>query len=350
MKPFTALNALALAGLLSLGLGTGDAQALCDQTLHTPVAALANTVRQEGDQVLGFWPDLLRSIGGCGALGVPRAGLPGPAGSGAGVACSGPPHRAGSIPGSAQAAQPEGFEDETGACVVGRAGKTPGMPALERGACPGPDGLPSPVCRFEFSVVPRARLELLFELGQVPVMLAAVRTERRDGFGEFVPLLDTRPALLSLNPELPALQHLRELAPPRRVAVVRGFDFGLRYRQALDNWRRDGQLVVEADIPGALRALQAGLADYAVLLPAHAQALAQREARFAELGTRLRTEFLAELPWHTTGAYLSHRALPAAERSWLRQRLQAAAESGEVWRQLGQHYPAEAMAGSMRPL
>ena len=210
-------------------LGAGDALALCDQTLHTPVAALANTVRQEGEQVLGFWPELLHSVG--------------------------------------------------------------------------------PVCRFEFSVVPRARLELLYELGQVPVMLAAVRTERRDGFGEFVPLLETRPALLSLDLERPALRHLRELVPPRRVAVVRGLDFGLRYRQALDSWRREGQLVVEADIPGVLRALQAGLADYAVLLPAHAHALAQREARFAELGVRLRTEFLDDLPWQATGVYLSHRAL-----------------------------------------
>lgn len=270
MKPFTALR----CGLLTSGLAlaAASAQALCEQPLRTPVAAIANTVRQEGEQVLGFLPELLHSV------------------------------------------------------------------SATQG------------CRFQFSLVPRARLELLYELGQVPVMLAAVRTERRDGFGDFVPLLDTRAALISLQHDPALVPNLRALPAPRRVVVVRGFDFGASYRDWVQALRRQGRLRVEADISGALRALQAGLADYTVLFPAHAHALTQREPRFAELGSQLRTGFLHELPWHTAGVYLSHRALPKPERDWLRQRLQEATETGQVWRQLSQHYSAEAMAGSMRPL
>jgi polar amino acid transport system substrate-binding protein len=43
-------------------------------------------------------------------------------------------------------------------------------------------------CRFEFSVVPRARLEAMFIGGQADLLLPATRTPARDARGHFVPM------------------------------------------------------------------------------------------------------------------------------------------------------------------
>src|SRR5688572_24902731 len=54
-------------------------------------------------------------------------------------------------------------------------------------------------CEFVYPVVPRARLEAMFENGQADVIMASVQSEQRDRFGQFIPLVSSRVTLVSLH-------------------------------------------------------------------------------------------------------------------------------------------------------
>ena len=56
-------------------------------------------------------------------------------------------------------------------------------------------------CRFVFKAVPRARLEALFETGAADMLLPAPRTARRDQHGLFVPLIQARATVISVDPK-----------------------------------------------------------------------------------------------------------------------------------------------------
>ncbi|MFO1250821.1 MAG: hypothetical protein U1E77_06685 [Inhella sp.] len=89
-------------------------------------------------------------------------------------------------------------------------------------------------CRFVFQPVPRAPPERLFETGAADLIVPATHSERRDAYGEFVPLILSRPAAVSLQSRrAPQLHSTAELLARKelRVVVVRGFDFGAPYQR-----------------------------------------------------------------------------------------------------------------------
>ena len=75
-------------------------------------------------------------------------------------------------------------------------------------------------CQFQFSLVPRARMELLFENGQADLLFPAVKTEKRDESGVFVPLIYTRATLITVNHNPPAIRDFngRKAASPKSSA------------------------------------------------------------------------------------------------------------------------------------
>jgi len=204
-------------------------------------------------------------------------------------------------------------------------------------------------CEFRFQHVPRARLERMFELGEADLIVPATRSERRDQLGEFVPLIQSRAAAVSLRSSRAPVHSAAELLLRKelRVVVVRGFDFGAPYQRLLEQLREQGRLHQEADVGTLLRALQQGLADLAVLAPTNVYGVAPPGGEV--LDPHLRVEPLEDLPWREAGIYLSHKSLSAADRDLLRRMLQEAERSGEVWRALGLAYPPQALEGAMRP-
>lgn len=206
-------------------------------------------------------------------------------------------------------------------------------------------------CRFEFSVVPRARMEALFESGQSDLLIPASRSSRRDELGVFVPLVQARATFISLNAERPPLRSLQELLAQRdlRVALVRGFDYGAAYQSMIQELRQQGRLSLEVDALSVARMLEAGMADLTVMAPSILTGTLVTEQRVRHLLGRLRIEPVEDFPWTDSGVYLSKRALNETDRAGLVALFERAGKSGVTWRSFQQHYPASSLEGSIRP-
>jgi len=202
-------------------------------------------------------------------------------------------------------------------------------------------------CQFDFQAVPRARLELLFESGQADLMVPATRSDRRDALGEFVPLIRSRPAAVSLAGSRAPVRSLAEILARKelRVVLVRGYDFGAEYRRFAEALKEQGRLQLEVDPAALLRALNARHADLAVLNPTNLYGIPGLPN---EAGMRI--EALDDMPWGEAGVYLSNRSLSSADRQALRRLIEQGVRSGAVWQTLNQHYPTWVLRGAMQSL
>ena len=72
-------------------------------------------------------------------------------------------------------------------------------------------------CNFIFTPVPRARLEAMFEAGKADLLIPASSTPRRDQHGLFIPMLGSRPLLISLQgARVDGIDHDHFLTPETR--------------------------------------------------------------------------------------------------------------------------------------
>lgn len=206
-------------------------------------------------------------------------------------------------------------------------------------------------CRFEFVVVPRARLEAMFTSGGADLLLPATRTSVRDARGDFIPMMKARPMLISLSSDRAPLESLADLAERRelRVAVVRGFDYGEPYQRLLQTLREQKRLVLEADTLSVARALDRSLADVTVMAPSILTGSLLQDSKAKGLLERLRFEPIGELSWTDSGVYLS-RHLSAKDREILTDALERSARSGVVWKAVQKHYPAGTYEDGLKPL
>jgi len=206
-------------------------------------------------------------------------------------------------------------------------------------------------CKIEFQVVPRSRQEMLFETGQSDILVPARRSARRDMHGIFVPMIRSRAVLLSMKSrQLPAhsvaelLEH-REL----RVAVVRGYDYDESYQSLVKQLAAQGRLVEFADPVSLARALDAGIADVAVVTPTAVTGALRASRTLSPLIARLHTEPVDELPWGESGAYVSRRSkLSDADRQRALEMLERIARSGAAWRAFQHYFPDDNLSDSVR--
>lgn len=206
-------------------------------------------------------------------------------------------------------------------------------------------------CSFAMSAVPRARQELMFENGKSDLLLPASRTPRREEFGEFVPLIQARAMMIALNSDRRLPGSLRALAQASelRVVLVRGFDYGEAYQGLLKELLRQGRLRLEVDPVAVARVLAAGGADVTLMAPSILVGALYGDERVTHLLGHLRMEAVDELGWNDSGAYLSRAAMNEADRRVVREALEKAARSGQVWKLFRQFYPPGSMEGSLRP-
>jgi polar amino acid transport system substrate-binding protein len=197
-------------------------------------------------------------------------------------------------------------------------------------------------CEFKTSVVPRARLESMFELGLADLLVPASQTPHRDQLGEFVSLATSRAMLVSVDHKRAPVHSLAELLERRelRVAVVRGNDYGEAYQAAVAELTRQGRLYQEPDPLRVARLLGGGMADVTILTPTTLGEAIKEDARVKPLLDQLRIEELPELPARHSGVYLSRKSLSAEDRRVLADQLRAYAESGAVEEEYRRHYPA----------
>jgi len=207
-------------------------------------------------------------------------------------------------------------------------------------------------CKLDVQKVPRARQQSMFEGGQADMLVPASATPARDAVAEFVPLIQVRASLLTLDAETPVPRSLAELLalPNYKLAVVRGFSFGPAYDSAIAALRQRQRLVEEAEPSGVARALRQGLAQATVMTASILVGTLVLESEHAALLKRLRVEPLEELGWGTSGLYLSRRSLGEEDRRLLRQALSQAARGGRVWQLFNDLHPPGSLGNSIRPL
>lgn len=205
-------------------------------------------------------------------------------------------------------------------------------------------------CPLKFSVVPRARQELMFETGRADLLVPATRTPKRDESGVFVPMVSSRATLISLSSERAPLRSLAELQARRemRVVLVRGFDYGESYQALIKELEQQGRLSLASDAVSVARMLGNGMAEVTVMAPSILVGALLGDARVRPLLEQLRYEPVDELPWGESGVYVSKTALSEADRQSLLVLLERAAKSGQVWREFVKHYPPGSLTGSIR--
>ena len=207
-------------------------------------------------------------------------------------------------------------------------------------------------CTFKWSLVPRIRMEAMFEAGSADLLVAATHLDRRDQHGIFVPLLETRPTLISISSERPRINNYAELLEQRalRVALVRGYDYGDEYRELVKALSLQGRLYMEPDALSIGRLMAGGMADVTIMPASSFVGALRDDARVDGLASRLRTEVLEELPWIKTGIYLSKKSLSTADRDLLEKALVASVKTGAWWVTVKKYYPVSVLADHARPL
>ena len=206
-------------------------------------------------------------------------------------------------------------------------------------------------CNFIFTPVPRARLEAMFEAGKADLLIPASSTPRRDQHGLFIPMLGSRPLLISLQGARASINTMQELIERRelRVALVRGYDYGAQYQALAKELSSQGRLFYEVDALSVARLMQSGFIDATIMAPTILAGVAQNDARVYGLADRLRLEALPELPWGMSGAYLSRKSLTAEDQAILRELLEKAGRSGTLMEGFQRHHRQELLSQSIRP-
>jgi polar amino acid transport system substrate-binding protein len=207
-------------------------------------------------------------------------------------------------------------------------------------------------CEIVFSAVPRARQEMLFETGQADVLVPARRSAQRDRHGRFVPMMQSRAALVWIGPDRPRFLALSELADhgTLRVGIVRGYDYDEPYQSAVRALERQGRLVRATDPVSLARMLNEGVADIAVITPTAVTGALRRDPRWRHLAERVHYEIDEALPWGDSGAYVSHStALGARDRARIASWLERMARTGTAWREFQRQYPEDRLTDTVRP-
>lgn len=207
-------------------------------------------------------------------------------------------------------------------------------------------------CQLRWSQVPRIRLEAMFEAGSADVLLVATETERRDRFGDFVPLVESRATLISLNSARAPVRNFSQLLARRelRVALVRGYDYGEQYRALVKALAAQGRMYLEPDPLSIGRLMAGGIADVTIMPPSAFAGALRDDPRVASLLPRLRVEPLDELPWIKTGIYLSKKSLSDPDRILLKNAMLEAQRGGVWWAAINRYYSAAELADHVRQL
>jgi polar amino acid transport system substrate-binding protein len=209
---------------------------------------------------------------------------------------------------------------------------------------------PKAGCHFVFTVVPRARQVALFKAGAADLLVPASRTPARDQLGTFIPMINHRAMLISLNNGRAPITSAQDLLARKdlRVAVVRGFDYGEPYTALIDELNKQGRLFVEVDVIAIARLLHAGSADVTIMGPTLMAGAIRRDQRVHNLQEKLKFEAIPELPWHQSGAYISNSLKPE-DQAVIREALEKAGKSNQIMEGYLHYFRPEILNDSVRP-
>lgn len=206
-------------------------------------------------------------------------------------------------------------------------------------------------CHLVYSVVPRARQEVLFEMGKADLLLPATRTPGRDQIGTFIPLIGHRATLITVDGKRTPLASAQDLLDRHelRVAVVRGYDYGEAYQALVKELAAQGRLFLQVDAVAVARLLQSGAIDVTIMGPTTLVGAVARDPRLTGLMDRLRVEAIPELPWGESGVYVSRRSLKPADQAAVLDLMESVGKSPAVMEGFQRYHRADILTDSVRP-
>jgi len=207
-------------------------------------------------------------------------------------------------------------------------------------------------CRFVFSDVTKVRLEQMLKDGMADLALGTIRTPGRDQHGLFIPLVQARAAVISVDARHADIQTIQDLLERKdlRVVLLRGNDYGPDYQRLVAALEKEGRVSFELDAVSVARVLKALPARLTIMAPTIFVGSVLGNPRLQDLLGPLRVEPLEELPWSFGGIYISKHALPPADQAHLRKVLTQAAQSGEIWKEYQKAYPDAVLKVGVRPV
>jgi polar amino acid transport system substrate-binding protein len=205
-------------------------------------------------------------------------------------------------------------------------------------------------CEFTWSVAPRARVEAMFEAGQVDLLLAASRTAKREQIGIFVPMVATRATMLSIDAKRPPVRSIAELLARRelRVALVRGYDYGEAYNAAVQKLGEQNRLILDSTAGKVARLINEGVADVTIMTAVGMAGAITADERLAGMMDKLRVEPLEELPWGEMGIYISRQTVSPDDAAQVEKIIVSLGKKKTLWEAYKRYYPAGLLVESIR--
>lgn len=205
-------------------------------------------------------------------------------------------------------------------------------------------------CRFVYYYVPKSRQENLFESGNADLLIATVKTTRREKLGTFISLVQLRATVISIDDQHLAIQNVRDLfaRSELRLVVVRAYDYGPGYQAILEEMSRQGRLTIEPDPVSVARTMLNNPRYVTIMAPTLFSGVVQTEAMLKPLIGKLRYDKLDELPWTASGIYISNSALNISDQIYLKAQLEKYAASDVVWKSYQSLYPPEVVKIGLR--
>lgn len=206
-------------------------------------------------------------------------------------------------------------------------------------------------CQFQFTTVPRARLEMMFKMGMADLLLPSTRTPQRDELGLLIPLIKSRATIISIATDRPAITSAQDilLRKDLRLVLVRGFDFGPAYRSLVAEMTQQGRVMLETDVVSVARMLKLSNNYITIMAPSIIVGAIKDDVRVQDLQDKFRFEPIDELPWGEAGIYISNTSLDKADREYLQNALMRAAKSGVAWQSFKRYYSADLVKVSIGP-
>lgn len=76
-------------------------------------------------------------------------------------------------------------------------------------------------CSFAFTIAPKARVVAMFESGNSDMMLASIKTARRDEFGVFFPMVNIRATLISIATSRPVMSNFKDVLKETDMHLIK---------------------------------------------------------------------------------------------------------------------------------
>jgi polar amino acid transport system substrate-binding protein len=204
-------------------------------------------------------------------------------------------------------------------------------------------------CDFHFVVVPRVRLNMMFEKGTGQLIIPSTQTPERDLLGEFVLLFYGTPVIISARPDL----KIRTIAdiknyPKLRVNVVRGYNWGASYQVAVKQLSDSGMVEDVVDASTVIKKMQVGHADITIMTAEIFYGNLSNLGLLETFAKNIRYIKTPDFQPTFTGVYLSY-SLSSADRGQLKSMLQNWLSSKALWSALQAALPDDALM-SLTPI